>query len=472
MRRANRSRLARIALCATLVGALQSTSGPASAQQPCVDEVGIDAFRSARRARRILADYEQLESYYTRDLVNLDPAYMAMLGELPEHRVAFSPVVETTAVPDMRVCTTDGSRSSTLSMSRFALFGEYTWRKWDVGLRAFYVRGIDSMSFQEAAGFEVPEGEEDANGTIQFQQGLLGARLMLTEWSAVTIGRIRETSIRTTPAIDGATVPPDVFPAESTEGASSDRLYLAVEVPRWGLGTDILLDPRDERLDTLSFGIDDLPIPGTPIRGDAFAGYIEDEDQIVTSVAVSKLLRFFEIGAGVEYRPFRLRHARFRVEVSSEGIKGQAPEGDEAAEPAPGAEPAPESDAPEAEGDSGAGATSRGPSTRGDAPGDEPPGPDERPAERREGAFELRVYLDTGLFWEGTVFNSRYLEEQTGRSWVWGAAGGGWFGVSGPVMSIYVELSVGANRPRLLERISETVGRGDFHAQLNWRIGW
>ncbi len=414
-----------LCLCATEAAA-QDT--------PCTAR-GLDAFASARRARRVVEDYNTLHHAIQRDLNALDAGQLAVGAPLPSIRAYGAPIVDLSLWPDNPTCLDGQRRDASLFSARFGGLAGGEVR--DIGLRfeLFWVTGGDSLTINipDPPGTMRGEGEGDPNDVILGQsQVMFGARVQLTRWAEVTIGRVSDERS-----------PDPLNPSQVNEEGPA-RVYLALGVPALNLRTDLILDQRDQSLQTLYLDMNRLSLLDSGFAVSARAGYLQDEDQVFTALGLvipiihdKRAQRFITEQpdapplsynsregtftnlypeVSVEWDSPRLRHARLRGEIQRTIL----------------------ADYEDSETISVMGAP----------------------------------YVDMGMFWEATTFNSRALEQRAGERWAWGWGGGAHLSVGLRAMSINLDTSFHNNRPETIAQLSELTGVGEWRMLMSWRVGW
>jgi hypothetical protein len=409
------------------LGALAPIPSHAQSPESNCAAPGGDIFASSRRARRILGDYEDVRVAHTRELDRLERVREQSDGASPQHRVALYLTMDHRNPGTVASCTTGGRREGTFLLERWGVLGEYEWLPWDVSLQLQYVASTGHLTFRadlsdeevEALPEDISRTGSGIRGELRSSQWMLGARLQVTEWAAMTTGVVRDATLTSTASYDGARIPIASLPPATVGPAPPPRLFLSAEIPRYRLVSSLLADLERGRIDTASLGVHDLALPIYGWRTTARAYYLEDEEQIVTRVSLDRLLRYLEVDTAIEYLPLRLRHLALRAELSAEDIFVGEFDDEELAAQGPGI-----------------------------------------------------VYLGGGIYAEGSVFNSRILEERTGLSWVRGARAGAHVSATTRTISLSFRLSYGVNSPWLLGRIPEAVGRSDLAINVLARVGW
>jgi hypothetical protein len=393
---------ARHAVAALIITASLMAPTAAYAQRAC-EARGLDAFASARRARRIVADYRFLQQR-SEDVGALNIAryeYTAIPGLYKDAPIFIIPVMDYTAWPSLTACREGTPRDASLSSLRYGLIAGFKLRDPGLRLDVFAIRSDDSISITG-----------DAPQEISQDQTLFGARAQWRRWASLTAGLIEDDR-------------------EDALGAVP-RLYMALGVPALNLQTDVILDRRDQSLQTLYVDLDRLPLSDA-LALSARAAYLEDERQLVTTAGlylplfrrarahVDKQSSYRDKDGqqldmislypelGVEWDGVNIRHARLRATLDS--ISNLA----------------------------------------------------------IESSGEITV--NWNVFTELSLFRSHLFEERTGISNAFGASVGGRLvvGVT-QLMSFIVDSSISINRPETLAQVSELAHAREYRLQFYWYI--
>jgi hypothetical protein len=401
----------------------------ASAQQHTCTARGLDAFDTARRARRVIQDYATLNGVLQRDISSLDDARTAFGAAPLPRRLYAAPIVERTRWYDLPTCYDGKQRNASLRGLRYGVIAGADLRDLNLRFEGFVIQSEDSLDITLPAA----AGGEPTERTLAQGQSMFGARAQVTRWASLTLGLISD----------------DRSPDPADPAAASSRVYLALGVPALNLRTDLILDRRDQSLQTLYLDLDRLPLTRDGLTVSARAGYLEDEAQVFTTLGASiplavrhdlgeepeaqrpsyALPAILNISANlipevsVEWDDPRLRHARLRGDVQYAMVQDLRVGSLYAVE--------------------------------------EEPFPDPIGA----------LYMDLGVFWEATTFHSRALEQRVGETWAWGWGGGGRMIFGFNVISLIFDTSFHLNRPETIAQVSELVGAGEWRLLASLRVG-
>jgi hypothetical protein len=404
----------------------------ARAQDPC-EARELDVFASARRARRVVEDYNALHDSLRRDLDALDAGYLTT-DEPPSVRVYGAPIADVSIWADAPTCLDGQRRDANLQAIRFGGLAGAHVRDLDLRLEVFWITGADTLDISIPAPDDpmpIAGAAAPSDVVLSQSQSLLGARVQLTRWAEVTLAQIADNRS-----------PDPLNPAP--QAAEPSRLYLALGVPALNLRTDLILDQRDQSLQTLYLDLNRLSIFDTGFALSARAGYLQDEAQVFTALGLAiplfaddeeelvtttstdaPLISYDSLSSttarlypevSVEWDDPRLRHARLRGEVQHTVLSD---------------------------------------------------------FDDREAATLMDVpYVDLGAFVEATTFHSRALEQRVDEAWAWGWGMGIHAALGLRLMSINLDMSGHLNRPETLAQVSELAGSGELRMLLSWRIGW
>jgi hypothetical protein len=381
-----------------------------------------DIFSRARRARAIVADYNKLHRVYRADLARNRAFFKRETGKDMPWRFDLAGVISTKSTFGFEVCTNRGPWGASINpLSAGGLLSVDIF-DWGVGVEAFGLVVSNSLKADPTeaqtrtpdGGFREPVGLAYVNET----QAIYGGRLILHDWASLVVGWIESAPIDNQPGRDGR-----VIDAGELSSEYSQRWYIGLASPFGDTSFHILYEPEDVSSDLIELRAAALPLP---IDFDAVGvlgvAYIEDESQVALEMGVDRVFDFLSLNSQLEFNPIRVRALKARVEWDG---------GPELILRSEDSDPSPQVD------NSGA----------------------------------LRLALDLGAFAEATYFNSRYLEERTGRDHVFGAA----FGLSArpdaTIAMLQIDLWTGINRPAELARISDFVDHWQFGARFHGRFG-
>lgn len=389
---------ARRAVAALIIAASLSLPAAAQAQRAC-EARGLDAFASARRARRIVADYRALHMHAA-DSIAL--SMMAnSLGEWPQPATRYFavPMIDRMWWPSLTACRDSAPRDASLSALRYGLVAGVQLDALGLMVEGFFLRGGDTMTIAGSA--------SQAEQELSQAQSLFGARARWGRWAEVVVGAIEEDD----PDADLEAVP---------------RAYLALGVPALNLQTDLIIDRRDQSLQTLYLDLDRLPLTDAGLALTARAGYLEDERQVVTLAALTVPL-------------WRQQYDTHGMPYSSDYLNDHKHQSVLSVTP----ELAMEWD---------------GVNLR-----------HARVNARYRAADELldALRFELEVFADATLFRSHALEARTGESNAFGAAAGGRVALGTALSaSLIAESSIAINRPETLAQVSELVGAREYRLQF------
>jgi hypothetical protein len=388
-----------------------------STAQECQSEA-LDALARARRARSFQFDFAN----YRHDLdARFDRLYQWLDegGDDVEWSTQFTWLGDNYKFSDYTLCSQQGEKTAQLNggWNGFAL--ETRNREWDVHLRL--------MVFDAGDGVSPDDLPRDENGDVVFDsdavgygQLFYGVGLQITDWFGVTIGGVSDTErlqhIGTTTNAEG-----DI---NSTTTIQSNAVgesgwYLSASIPRWRLSTDLIFGAA-ERLDVGVLQASAIPIPGVDsVQALAGGGYLGYEDTGVGYLGARyRPLDFLEASLEASFEPVRVRRVSARTEIDWS----------------------------------------------------HPFFPELEFYPGRTDKFLLGV--EAGAFVVTSLFNSAYLEAQTGRTNVPGVIGGASLGVITRPMGFNLELYAGVNPAGYLTRIVDVIDKPLFGTRLMVRAGW
>lgn len=430
-------------LIAVLITSAASFAAPnlASAQSgpPC-GGASVDSFIGARRARRALEDYEQISAQFSQDLELLSQATQDHdILNPPRLRFYGGPVLDANILPSLDTCTSAGSWPGAYQSIRLGGVFGIEELKWGLGLRFYLISADDTLN-------ATPPGQAPADDTSSTPAPKLSAsqaqrtmalRLQLTRWFALTFAQLQD-SFTLKPLEQG--LDQRVSFETQTEPSQSERMILRLEIPTLQTSFDLILSGQDQAVETLDLKLTQLPLPKLPLELSAGLTRYSDEQQLFTSIGLdwlsplshrdalelhpnngiyrqrSRSTHKVGVDTAVELTQPGLRWLRLRTSIHHQGNQNN-----------------------------------------------------EDPL---AAYFFGQVYWMAGLYWEGSVFHGRYMREQTSADWAWGTFGGGYLGLGLRMMSIFVDLGGGANRPETLSRNVQAVDQQEFKVKMSWRVGF
>jgi hypothetical protein len=384
--------------------------------QDCTAE-DADIFQTARRARTIVADYNDLHRIHRDDLARNEAFARATDQELP-WRFDFAGIVSNRSTFGFEVCTNQGPREANIGpLSAGGLFSVDVY-DWGVGVEAFallvneslQVAPTEEQTRTEDGGFRDPVGLAN----IQVAEAIYGGRITAHDWASVVVGYIETGELDNNPGDDGL-----ALDAPANRQTRNGRFYLGAGSPFADTSLHIIFEPEDVDSDIIELRADAVPLQKDwKMVGVAGAAYIEDESQVTLDLGVADAFDSLTLVTATEFNPVRLRHVRGRVDWDG------------------------------------------GPETILRS---------KNPQTDQENA--MRLALDLGAFAELSYFNSRHLEEETGRDHVWGAAFGGTLRPDATILMGQIDLWFGVNRPAELARVSNFVDHWQMGVRAHGRFG-
>ncbi len=384
--------------------------------QQCHSEA-LDALARARRARSFQLDFS---NYRTVLDARFDRLYR-WLDEGDQHArwsTQFTWLGDNYKFSDYTLCTSEGAKSAQLGggWDGFAL--ETRNQDWKSLVRLMIFDTGDSV-----APDELPR---DANGQITFDGNstgygkfFYGAYVQITDWFGATVGAVAETKrnqhIGTTTTGNGIHSSTTI----NTRVVGTPEWYLSASIPRWGLSTDLVFAALDQ-VDVGLLRAAAIPIPGVDhIQALAGGGYLAYEDTGIGYLGARYTpWSFLKTSLELGFEPVRVRSAVARAEVS-----WQAP---------------------------------------GYFKWTSTPGYD----------FHFMIGAEAKAFVEASLYNSAYLERQTGRTDVPGILAGASLGLITRPVGVNIALYGGENAANYIARIADVVGKPLFGTRLTIRAGW
>ncbi len=407
------------ALLIGLVGLCLLSAAPVQGQTGDCRSTGSDVFAAARQGRRVVADYERLRRVHLDDMARNAALYRQQTGRDMPWSFGVAGIFDYTSTFGFGVCTNQGDWTGTLTPYRLGAISHLSLGELGLQLETFVMHTIDNLRASPTPGQTrtADGGYRDATGELASASAhntLYGGRITIGDKLTVVGGYIESGEVASVPGNDGRELVVD-----GLGSSRAPRLYLGAGVPRYDLFVNLLLDERDAAADRIALGAGAVALPWAGLVGSAAVGYIADEAQATASVGVHNLLRHISLEASTEHRPFRLRHARARVDWGwSWGIE-----------------------------------------------------PDELRQQQPAGDARPRFAFDLGTFAELSWFGSRWLAEHAGRSHAWGTYMGAFARPDFTVFMARFDFYLGINRPDELETISNLAGHWQVGVRLHGRFG-
>lgn len=272
-----------IPLCVTLAATL-----PRPAQAQCEADEGVKVLGQARNARGIVGDLELMRAWHgdiARDVDETNARLGAILD--PEEmgiRHSASWLWWSDSFDGFRLCT---DNMVDLDRSWWGAQARFTDLRNGLGYELFYLAATDALGLR---------GDLD-DYEYGFRHRIAGAQLQYRDWVSVRAGTI------------------DIeAPSRSGDGLHEGSAYLAVGLPRFGIGADLLVHPGSRRVDTLMLGVRRARLPWAGLTVSADGGWLEDERKGLFGVGVTAAEDALRLQLVAEGAPVRLRSVTMRVE--------------------------------------------------------------------------------------------------------------------------------------------------------------
>lgn len=459
-------RPAMIASCCLLM--LMSTQ--AQAQSKCRGG-GNDAFNTVRRARMALEDYTIVNREFEKDLKLMNMATeVHQIKDPPRFRIYGGPMADVVMFPLMPSCTTTGVYPADLQQTRLGILVGIDELKWGLSLRYIYSdygSKLDGIlpSNMPTDQMESPEQRDARRFSASTGQTTQALRLQLTPWFALALGQITYQPVSVGKGADDGTKLTDIEQVEN----DSTHDFVRVEIPIADLSLDFVFGESRQAVETLYIDLKNLPLMVVPMTASIKTAYLSDENQTYTMIGfdwinplptqktyyehklvnpstnhnqqttpqakkeqkfakelseqpVSRAINISQtthrVGMDVatEFNSINLRYVRLRTDLNYRAF--------------------------------------------------------ERKLNKLENIFIGQPYVSVELNWEASVFNSRFMQEQTGKRYVLGTGGGLSMGLGVRFMAIYLDTRVGYNRPEVLNRMVQAVDTPEAAINLRWRVGF
>jgi hypothetical protein len=388
------------------------------AAQECQSEA-LDALARARRSRSFQLDFaryrHELDTRFDRLYRWLDEG-----GDDVEWSTQFTWLGDNYKFSDYTLCTPQGQETAQLNggWNGFAL--ETRNRQIDVLVRLMLFEAGDGVSPDDLARDANGDVILDDDDAVGYGQIFYGVNLQVTEWFGVTIGGVSDTQrLQHTGTSTTANGDVESSTSVSVNAVGEPGWYLSASIPKWRLSSDFVFGGADS-LDVGLLRAAAIPIPGVDrVEALAGGGYLGYEDTGIGSI-------------GARYRPFD--SVETILELSFEPVRVRSLR------------------------------------SRAEVDWSHPFYPEVELLPGEAQTFLLGVHA--GAFVEGTLFNSAYLEAQTGRTHLPGVIGGASLGVLGRPLGFNFEVYGGVNHADYLARIVDVVDKPLFGTRLMVRAGW
>ncbi len=397
-----------VAVCAGLL--------PAAASAQECDSQAFDALARARRARSFQLDFagyrDTLDTRFDRLYQWLEDG-----GDDVEWSTQFTWLAQTYKFSDYTLCAPE--RSAQLDGGWNGIAIETRNRKWKSRVRL--------MLFEAGDGVAPDDLPRDEDGDVIFDDDVVGygqlfygVYVQVTDWFGATVGAVsdaqRQAHIGSRTLEDGTH---ETSSSVQVNAVGEASLYMSASIPRWNLSTDFVFGAVDG-LDVGVLRAATIPIPWVDdIEALAGGGYLGYEDTYVGYIGGRyRPLSFLEATLEVSLEPTRLRNVLGRAEID-----WQHPFYPKL-ELMPGVE------------------------------------------------SKFLLGAEAGAFVEGSMFNSVYLEQQTGKNNLMGIVGGGSIGIIARPAAFNFEVYGGVNPASYLARIVDVVDKPLFGMRFAVRAGW
>jgi hypothetical protein len=407
---------------ALLTAAAAMFGADSAVAQDCT-AADADIFSTARRARTIVSDYNEMHRIHRADLARNEAFARETDQELP-WRFDLAGIVGTRSTYGFEVCTNEGTKSASVSPIYAGGIFSLDFYNAGFGVEAFALLVSDALKVSpteeqtrtEDGGFRDPVGLASVNT----QETIYGGRLTLHDWGSLVMAGIETHPLTNNAGVDGV-----VLQLPETPHATDGRMYVGLGSPYGDTSLHLVFAPSDVATDIIELRADAVPLPadvdallGADARGVVGAAYIDDESQVALDLGLADAFGFLTLVAATEFNPVRLRKVRGRVDW-----------------------------------DGGPEIILR----------------EENPETGEENA--MRLALDLGAFAEVSYFNSRHLEDDTSRDHVWGTAFGATFRPDATILMTQIDFWFGVNRPSELARVSEFVDHWQTGVRVHGRFG-
>lgn len=420
-------------------------SAEASAQSVCSNR-GADAFSAARRARRALEDFDQVNRAFESDLNLLSRADEAYRLKHPVNwRLYAGPSADVALLPTLPLCNNNGpDPNGDLVTSRVGIVAGADELTWGLSLR--YVFSQYSLGVSGRAPSMLRQGETESQQEFERReysastgQTTHAVRVQGTRWFALTVGTILYEPVSTKAAADGTRL--DGVQATSD---GSDHLFFRAEVPAAGVSFDLVLGDEREEVETLYLDVNRLRLGSLPVEVSARVAYLDDEKRAYSVLGANWVRDYrrpdatidianefgivnrqyqksgavFRVGGDVatEYSGFNLRYAQAHMSMGYTQFTSHA---------------------------------------------------DDVSAMIMGG-----VYVDAEVSWYAGVYGGQFMREELGEDWAFGTGGRVSTGIGFRLMSIYFDAFTGFNKPETLSRMVQAKDAPEAGIQLRWRVGF
>ncbi len=265
-------------------------SAPRLAAAQCAAALdGVGALADARNTRGVVSDLDLMRAWDAQNQRDMEDKRAELgdpldLTELSGSNSA-SWLYWTDSFDGFRLC--ESNTPVDLDRQWWGAHAKFDDRKTGLGYELFYLAATDDLGFS---------GDLD-DVEYGWRHRIAGAELRYRDWIAVRGGTI------------------DIeAPSRAGEGAHEGSAYLALSIPRFGLGADVLIHPGTKRLNMLMLGIQRTPLPLADLKLSAHGGWLDDEHKGVGGFELTGVGDAVTVQVVVEGAPIRLRSVSTRVE--------------------------------------------------------------------------------------------------------------------------------------------------------------
>lgn len=256
----------------------------------CADNLdGLDALAEARQARGVVSDLDLMRAW-NRQLDRDQDDKLEELGDpLEDLGVDYSNGASwlywTDSFDGFRLC--NSNTPVDLDRQWWGAHARFDDERTGIGYDLFYLAATDGLGFSGDL--------EDVD--YGWRHRIAGAELRYRDWIAVRGGTI------------------DIeAPSRTGDGTHDGSAYLALGVPRFGIGADVLLHPGSRKLDMVMLGVRRTPLPLVDLEFSAHGGWLQAEQKGIGGFGLRGFGDAVDLQMVFEGAPFRLRSISTRVE--------------------------------------------------------------------------------------------------------------------------------------------------------------
>ncbi len=392
-----------------VVAAALLAVSPSAHAQDC-GAADADIFRAARRSRAIVSDYNTLHDMHRDDLRRNEDFARRTHQKVP-WRFDLAGVIALRETLGFDVCTNKGRWDASLTPFMAGGFLSFDENEWGVGFELFALQSSLVLSAVPTDAQQLAQQDPNNTDTIHMASVSDGESMVGGRLVLQEWASVVFGYINTIPV--SANAGSDGRVIKTGPGTTShDRVYLGLASPYGESSFNLVFDPQDVGTDVAELRFAGLPFPADLAKGVVGVSYIDDEKEPVLELGAAEAFDFLSLTTATEFNPLRLRELDARVYWDG-GPEMILHSGDDA----------------------------------------------------------LRLAVNLGAFAQVSYFNSRHLEEQTGRSDVWGIAFGGYARPDVTILMTRFDVWFGVNRPDEIARISDFVGHWQVGMRFHMRLG-